>query len=133
MALAPALVAQAPLPTAAELAAQTAKRFPQPVRVGEIIGHDVLQPIESQPVLGHVDAARQEADGSVSIIVSVGGVLGIDRRRVAVPVDALAFLGPQLALVGYTPGQLASLPTAADGPSLPADATVKLGLVRPFH
>lgn len=125
--------AQEPLPNATELATQTAKRFPMPVRVGEMIGQDVLQPTESQPVLGRVEQVRRNGDGAVSVIVATGGLLGVGTRRVAVPIEALAFLGPQLALVGYTPAQLASLPTAPDGSGLATDASVQIGLVRPFH
>ena len=121
------------LPAQSDLAAATAKRFPQPVRVGAIIGQDVLQPTEAQPVLGRVRAVRQASDGSVEVIVSTGGLLGSGQRNVAVPADAIAYLGPQVALIGYTPEQLASLPSTTDTPSLPETATIKLGIVRPFH
>ena len=58
--------AQEPLPNATELATQTAKRFPMPVRVGEMIGQDVLQPTESQPVLGRVEQVRRNGDGGAA-------------------------------------------------------------------
>ena len=110
-----------------------ARRFPQPVRVGVIVGQDLLQPVEAQPVLGRVAAVRLGDDGRVAVVVRTGGLLGFGGRLVAVPADAVAYLGPQLALVGYTAEQLAGLPTAEDGPALPGDATIRLGIVKPFH
>ena len=124
---------QTGLPDAAALAAAAARRFPQPVRVGAIVGQDLLQPVEAQPVLGRVAAVRMGGDGRVAVVVRTGGMLGFGGRLVAVPADAVAYLGPQLALMGYTAEQLAGLPTAEDGPALPGDATIRLGIVKPFH
>ena len=121
------------LPDAGALAAAAARRFPQPVRVGAIVGQDLLQPVEAQPVLGRVAAVRMGGDGRVAVVVRTGGVFGFGGRLVAVPGDAVAYLGPQLALVGYTAEQLAGLPTAGDGAALPGDATIRLGIVKPFH
>ena len=125
--------ATVPLPTPSELAEAAAKRFPQPVRVGDLIGREVLQPTEAQHVLGRVEAVTTAADGMVSIVMSFGGFLGIDTRLIAVPVDAMALLGQYVAVVGFTPEQLSTFPTAPAGPATPAVATIRVGLVRPFH
>lgn len=118
-----------------KLAAEAARRFPQPVRVGDLLGADVLKPVEAQPVLGHVVAVTRRLDGGLAMIVRYGGVLGLGARRVAVPVEALALLHPYVALVGLAPGQLDRLPTVADpaAGALPADAVIAVGVVRPFH
>ena len=43
-----------PPPPGMSLAESAAMRFPQPVRVGDLLGRDVLRPVESQDVLGRV-------------------------------------------------------------------------------
>jgi hypothetical protein len=120
--------------TRAEYAAKAARRFPQPVRVGDLIGRDVLEPKERQSVLGRVVAVRRGEDGGVDMLVRSGGVLGIGGRVVAVPIEAMALLGEHVALMDITPDQLAKLPAAPDrGQDVPADEMIRVGLVRPFH
>ena len=126
--------AAAPLPDRAALAAQAAKRFPQPVRVGDLIGRDVLEPIEAQDVLGRVDAVVKRPDGTLDLVMRAGGVLGLDTRLVAIPLDAFALLGEHVALLGLAPDQLGTLPTIAPpAGTLPPTAVVAMALVRPFH
>ena len=125
-------------PPAIDLAALTAaaaKRFPQPVRVGDLLGKDVLKPVESQPVLGHVAAITRRPDGGLAMIIRYGGVLGIDTRHIAVPVEAVALLGPSVAMMGFTPQQLDRFPSVGfPAPAtLPPDTSIKVGIVRPFH
>ncbi|MGD0108109.1 MAG: hypothetical protein ABSC06_29360 [Rhodopila sp.] len=43
-----------PPPAGMSLANSAAMRFPQPVRVGDLLDRDVLEPVESQTVLGTV-------------------------------------------------------------------------------
>jgi hypothetical protein len=127
--------ATAPLPGAALLAQRAAHRFPQPVRVGDLIGRDVLRPVEAQPVLGHVAAVVRDKDAGLEIIVRFGGVLGIGARPIAVPIDAVALMGEFVAVMDYTPDQLNTFATddgAADTPVAP-DATIRVGIVKPFH
>ena len=131
-----ATAAAAPAPTPASLAGAAARRFPQPVRVGTLLHRSVLQPVESQKVLGHVRAVVRSADGTVELVVDEGGLLfGLDARPVAVPADALALQGPDLDLPGLTPAQLRALPTfdAASAAPLPDNATIMMGLAGPSH
>jgi hypothetical protein len=71
----------------------------------------------------------------VLIVVRLGGVLGLGARPVAVPVEAAALLGPYLAIMDLSPGQLRALPTydGAGAQTLPAGETIRVGLTRPFH
>ena len=134
-ACAPAL-AQQPAPARpAKETERATRRFPQPVRVGDLLRRQVLQPVEQQNVLGRVAGVAQRPDGAVLIVVSLGGVLGVGTRPVAVPVEATALLGEHLALLDLTPGQLRALPTfdAAGTTPLPAAQTIVVGLTRPFH
>jgi len=136
---APAL-AQQPAPTglareATQGSERAARRFPQPVRVGDLIGRQVLRPVEQQDVLGRVARVVRRVDGAVLIVVSVGGVLGLGTRPVGVPVEATALLGEHLALLDLTPDQLRARPTfdAAGTTVISADQMIGVGLTRPFH
>ena len=62
-------------------------RFPQPVRVGALIGRQVLEPTEAQHVLGRVETLVRSADGKVSMIMTIGGLFGFDTRLIAVPIE----------------------------------------------
>ena len=123
----------APVPTPAVLAERTAKRFPQPVRVGDLLGRDLLQPLPSQPVLGRVLSLARRPDGGIDLLIQAGTTLGFGGRPVAVPIEAVALLGEHVALLDYTPAQLAALPTAQPGTPIPPTETIKVGLVKPFH
>jgi hypothetical protein len=46
------------------LAESAARRFPQPVRAGDLVGRDVLQPIPSQARLGRVLRITRAAGGT---------------------------------------------------------------------
>ncbi len=130
---APAL-AQPSAPAAGQ-AARTARRFPQPVRVGDLIRRQVLRPVEQQDVLGRVADVVRRPDGTVLIVVDQGGVLGRGTRPVAVPAEGMALLGEYVALMDLTPAQLRELPSfdpAGTAPLRP-DETIRMGLVRPFH
>ncbi len=128
-------VAQQPAPPEPTPDARAAQRFPQPVRVGDLLRRQVLRPVEQQNVLGRVAGVVRRPDGAVLIVVSLGGVLGLGSRPVAVPVEAAALLGEYLAVVGLTPEQLRTLPTfdGSGAAPLPPDATIRVGLTRPFH
>lgn len=131
----------APMPLATALGADSsnlsdraAKRFPQPVRVGDLIGRQVLEPTEAQHVLGRVAAIVRRPDGSMIMIVRFGGVLGIGTRPIAVPVEAIALLGEYVAIIDFTPEQLSGFPTAVEaGPPLAPNDVIRVGLAKPFH
>ena len=126
--------AQAPQP-AAPFAEAAARRFPQPVRVGDLLGRAVLQPLESQPVLGRVGGVVRRPGGAVDVVVEFGGILGVGRRPIAVPADAMALLGADMEVLDLTPAQLRALPTfdGAGATPIAPDATITVGLARPSH
>ncbi len=109
--------------------------FPQPVQVGQLIGRDVLEPKESQPVLGRVRSVVRDADGGTSMVMNYGGWFGWGARPIAVPLAGMSLMGEYVAVTGYTPDQLKAFPTYRDGTgvALPQNDTVKVGLVKPFH
>ena len=124
-----------PPPEGMSLAQSSAMRFPQPVRVGDLLHRTVLQPVESQTVLGQVAQVVRADDATIEVVVAYGGFLGIGRRMIAVPLDATALLGADMEIVAYTPQELRHLPTftGAGTTPVPSDTIVKVGLAKPSH
>jgi hypothetical protein len=85
-----------PPPPGMSLAASAAIRFPQPVRVGDLLHRDVLQPVESQRVLGTVRQVVRDSEGTIRVVIDFGCFLGFWTRPIAVPVDAMVLLGCRL-------------------------------------
>lgn len=111
------------------------KRFPQPVLVGALLGRAVLEPLESQPVLGYVDRIVREGDGQIKVVVRYGGILGFGSRPIAVPVEAMVLLGADMEVMDFKPEQLAQFPTFDGGGVTPLATgdTINVGLARPSH
>ena len=122
---------------------RAAQRFPQAVRVGDLVGRALLQPLESQPVLGHVTGVARPAGSEAGLVVRLdaGPVrpwlhwLGVGDRRVLVPLAGVALLGEFVALIGYTPEQLDALPDFKGDASAAVDTNeaIRVALVGPFH
>ena len=130
----PAIAQPADPPNRETLAKRMAERFPQPVRVGLLIGRDVLAPSESQPVLGHVSGVFRRPDGELEMGVRYGGWAGAGSRPIAIPLDAMALLGEYVAVLDFTPAQLQAFPTSEmPGVLLDPNETVRMGITRPFH
>lgn len=110
------------------------QRFPQPVRVGDLAGRAVLEPVESQRVLGRVQGVVREA-GGVSVVIELRRWFGWTTRLVAVPVGAVALVGDAVDLVGDTPAQVWERPVfdPAGATALAAEATIEVGLAKPSH
>lgn len=124
-----------PPPAGMSLAQSAAMRFPQPVRVGDLLYRDVLRPVESQEVLGRVRAVVRDSSGNILVVIDFGGFLGFGGRPIAVPVDAMVLLGQDMEVVAYTPEQLRQFPTfSPSGTTSVADHTmIKVGLAKPSH
>jgi hypothetical protein len=127
--------AQASSPADADLAELQAQRFPQPVRVGDLIGRQILAPLESRPILGSVVAVVREPQKTLAIVMKHGGFLGFGGRLIAVPAAAIGLVGKELMLVDLTPEQLDARPTfvAGDAVALAADEEIHMGLAHPAH
>lgn len=124
-----------PPPAGMDLAQSAAMRFPQPVRVGDLPGRPVLQPVESQAVLGRVRSVVTDRDGRVMAVIALRRWLGWTTRTVAVPIDAMVLVGDATEVVAYTPEQLWQLPVfdPAGTTAVAADARIKVGLAKPSH
>jgi hypothetical protein len=130
-----AVHAQQPAPPGMSLAEAASRRFPQPVRVGDLLKRQVLRPVESQPVLGRVYEVVEQPDGTIDVVVDYGGELGLFTRRIAVPVDAMVLLGQYMEIVDFTPDQLKQFKTfdGAGTMALSPDRVIRVGLARPSH
>jgi hypothetical protein len=124
---APSPTPKRPAPTGSAVARA---HYPQPVRVGDLIGRQVLENVPQQRVLGRV-AGVTGSDGDIRILVDCCGLFGFGTRRVALPVGTMALLGQFVVARGLDGDGIAALPPAAPTPGLlPADATIEVGLGR---
>ncbi|HKM87246.1 MAG TPA: PRC-barrel domain-containing protein [Xanthobacteraceae bacterium] len=105
-------------------------RFPQPVRVGDLIGLPMLD--DSASTLGHVRQVVRTPQNKIELIVSYGGFLGWGARPVAVPIEVVGIMGRELASLDMSRGEFAAAPTwrNADAQALANDATIKIALAR---
>jgi hypothetical protein len=129
-----AALAQEAAPAGVDAATFEAKRFPQPVRVGDLLHRTVLEPVESRRILGHVDRVIRGNDGKEAIVMSFGGFFGFGAHRIAVPTAAMVLLGGELEVLDFTPQQLEHFP-AYDGTGsvLGAEEIIRMGLAHPSH
>jgi hypothetical protein len=106
------------------------RRFPHPVRVGDLIGLRVLD--DNDVTIGIVRQVVRTPDGSIVLIVAHSGVLGWGGRLVPVPIEAVAIFGRQLASLDMKPEDYASAPTwsGAGGQVVPQDEKILIGLTR---
>jgi hypothetical protein len=125
--------AQEAAPPGVDLATFAAKRFPQPVRVGDLIHRTVLEPVESRRILGHVDEVVRLASGP-AIVMTFGGFFGVGGHKIAVPLDAMALLGSELEVLDFTPQQLAHFPIYNGGGTvIGTDEMIRMSLAHPSH
>jgi hypothetical protein len=124
-----------PPPPGMSLADSAAMRFPQPVRVGDLIGREVLRPVESQDVLGRVRRLVRDRNGQIMVVIDFDGFLGFGSRPIAVSVDAMVLLGQDMEVVAFTPKQLQQFPTFSPSGTtdVPDDTIIKVGLAKPSH
>jgi hypothetical protein len=81
-----------PLPPAEQ---RMLRRFPQPVRVGDLIGLPVLD--ENHRTIGYVRKVVRTAQNKVELIVDYDGWFGWEAHPVAVPIEVVGIQGRQLA------------------------------------
>jgi hypothetical protein len=122
------LVPQTPMPTAAE--ARMQMRFPQPVRVGDLIGLPVLD--DGDSTLGRVREVVRDPQGKIKLIVSYSWWWGLGGRPVAVPLEVVGILGRQIAAIDMGRAEFAAAPTwtaGADRP-IPPGETIRIAITR---
>lgn len=105
-------------------------RFPQPARVGSLIGLPMLNLAAS--TIGYVDRVVRTPKGQIELVVSYSWWWGWFGRPVAVPIEVVGIAGRQLVSLDMPPSQYAAAPTwqTGDDMTLPADATIQVALAR---
>jgi hypothetical protein len=106
------------------------KRFPQPARVGDLVGLPVLDLNSS--TLGYVREIVRTSAGKIEFVVGYSWFWGWFGRPVAVPLEALGIEGRQLVSLDMPRSEYAAAPTWHDAAAtpLPADAIVRVALSR---
>ena len=89
------------------------RRFPQKVRVGDLIGLPVLD--DDDVTLGRVEHVVRTPEGKVKLIVGFSNWFGWFGRPVAVPIEVVAILGRQIASLNMPPAEYAAAPTWSQG------------------
>jgi hypothetical protein len=115
------------------MAERMSRRFPQPVRVGDLVGLPMLT--DSASTLGYVRQVVRTSAGKTELIVAYNkwfGWFGWFTRPVAVPVEAVGIEGRQLISLDMPTSEYAkSLMWQRDSATaLPADATIRIALAR---
>jgi hypothetical protein len=110
-------------------------RFPQKVRVGDLIGLPLLD--DSHSTLGHVSEVIRTKTDKIELIVAYGGILGflgLGVRPVAVPIEVVGIRGRELASLDMPRSEYATAPTwQGNGAAvLPLDATIRVALCRGY-
>jgi PRC-barrel domain protein len=106
------------------------KRFPQPTRVGDLIGMPVLD--LNSKTLGNVQQVVRSPTGEIEFIIGYSQWWGWLGRPVAVPLEALGIEGGHLVSLDMQPNEYDAAPTwhPTGSTPLPADATVRVALSR---
>jgi hypothetical protein len=106
------------------------RRYPQAVRVGDLIGLPLLD--DQDRPLGRVKSVVRTAGDKIQLIVPYGGFLGWRQRLVAVPIEVVAIAGRQLAALDMTRAEFRAAPAWNDPQSRPLSAseTIRVGLYR---
>ena len=90
------------------------RRFPQPVRVGDLIGLPVLDFDDS--TIGYVKEVVRRGDGEIDLVVPYSAWFGWlhsewGKRPVAVPIKSVALLAKQINALEFTRDDFAEAPT----------------------
>jgi hypothetical protein len=105
-------------------------RYPQPVRVGDLIGLPVLD--DSARTLGYVREIVRTNENKIELIVDYRGFLDWRSRPVAVPLEVVGIAGRQISSLDMPRSAYASAPTwqSAGVRTLPADSMIRIALSR---
>jgi len=109
-------------------------RFPQPVRVGDLIGLPVLD--YDDATIGHVRNVVRTPAGKIQLIVTQGGwPAGWSTwrsRLVPVPIEVVAILGRQIVALEMSREEFAAARTwsEADGQAIAPNETIRIAISR---
>jgi hypothetical protein len=110
--------------------AKMSRRFPQKVKVGDLIGLPMLD--DGDVTLGQVQKVVRTPAGKVKLIVSYSKWFGWFGRPVAVPIEVVAILGRQIASLDMprTDYESAATWTQTNEETVPADEIIRIAVTR---
>jgi hypothetical protein len=105
-------------------------RFPQKVRVGDLIGLPVLD--DNDVTLGNVQKVVRTPEGKIRLIVSYSRWFGWFGRPVTVPIEAVVILGRQIDSVDMQPEEYEKALTwsAGNDQTIADDEIIRIALGR---
>ena len=106
------------------------RRYPQPIRVGALIGARVSD--NDSRTIGFVRQVVRTPQNRIDLIIDCGGWFGWGARPVAVPIAVLGVFGREVASLDMPRSEYASAPTwrSAGDTVLPNDDSVRIALAR---
>ncbi len=106
------------------------RRFPQPVRVGDLIGLPLLD--YDDRTIGRVRQVVRTPAGKIQLIVGVGGWFGFGTRPVAVPIEVVAILARQIDALDQDRDEIETAPTWDSSQGRPIDPKemIRIALAR---
>ena len=106
------------------------RRFPQPVRVGDLIGLPLLDWDDS--TIGYVRHVVRTPEGKIQLIVNQGRLFGWGGRLVQVPIEAVAILARQIDLLDISVEEFRAAPawSAATTQPIPSDDMIRIAISR---
>lgn len=106
-------------------------RFPQPIRVGALIGARVSD--NDSRTIGTIREVVRNAQGRIEVVVDCCGWFGFGSRQVEVPIAVLGVFGREVASLDLPRSAYASAPawqSASGDTVLTNDDTVQIALAR---
>jgi hypothetical protein len=104
------------------------RRFPQPVRVGDLIGLPVID--ENHRTIGYARKVVRTAQNKVELIVDYDGWFGWKTHPVAVPIEVVGIQGRELASIDMPRSDYVTAPAwqQTDETAISDDDSVKIAL-----
>ena len=109
------------------------RRYPQPVRVGFLIGLPVLDGKDS--TYGYIREVARTGDDKIVLVVPYRAWLGWaptdwGRKTVALPIETVAILAHQVAALDFSREDFVAAPPYSGGTTLPGDETIRIAVYR---
>src|SRR4051794_3182645 len=106
------------------------RRFPHPVKVGDLIGLPVLD--WDDVTIGHVRHVVRTPQGKIQLVVTYGGFFGWGERLVPVPIEVVAILARQLAALDMSRAEFDKAPiwSASQTVPIPPNEMIQIAITR---
>jgi PRC-barrel domain len=105
-------------------------RFPQKVRVGDLIGIPIQD--EDDRILGYVTDVARKPDGKIVLVMPEGAWLWRSGRPVPIPIETVAILARHINLLDIPRDDVSKLPTwdPAQGTPIARDDIIRIAIGR---